>query len=89
MVTITPYTDDDDAVRLANDSAYGLRGTVWTMDPNRGLSVAQRVETGTIGINHYLPDIHSPMSGIKASGLGLKLGPEALLSYERFQSIYL
>lgn len=89
VVTITPYTDDDDAVRLANDSAYGLGGTVWTMDPNRGLSVAQRVETGTIGINHYLPDIHSPMSGIKASGPGLKLGPEALLSYERFQSIYL
>lgn len=89
VVTITPYADDDDAVRIANDSEYGLGGTVWTTDAERGLGVARRVETGTIGINHYTPDIHSPMSGIKASGLGLKLGPEALMSYQRFQSVYL
>jgi aldehyde dehydrogenase (NAD+) len=89
VVTITPYTDDDEAVRIANDSEYGLAGTVWTTDSERGLGVARRVETGTVGINHYTPDIHSPMSGVKASGGGLKLGPEALTTYQRFQSVYL
>jgi aldehyde dehydrogenase (NAD+) len=89
VVTITPYTDDDDAVRIANDSEYGLAGTVWTTDSERGLGVARRVETGTVGINHYSPDLHSPMSGVKASGGGLKLGPEALTTYQRFQSVYL
>jgi acyl-CoA reductase-like NAD-dependent aldehyde dehydrogenase len=89
VVTVTPYTDDDDAVRLANDSAYGLGGTVWTTDPNRGLAVARRVVTGTVGINDYVPDMHSPMPAVKASGVGLKFGPEALLNYRRIQSIYL
>jgi aldehyde dehydrogenase (NAD+) len=89
VVTITPYADDDEAVRIANDSDYGLAGTVWTSDPERGLAVARRVEAGTVGINHYTPDIHSPMSGVKASGVGLKLGPEALTTYRRFQSVYL
>ncbi|MGY4769751.1 aldehyde dehydrogenase [Kribbella sp. CWNU-51] len=89
VVTITPYDDDDDAIRLANDSQYGLAGTVWTTDPDRGLAVARRIITGSVGINRYQPDLHSPASMTKASGLGLKFGPEALAAYQRFQSIYL
>jgi aldehyde dehydrogenase (NAD+) len=50
---------------------------------------AWRIETGTFGINQYQPDIYSPMSMIKSSGLGLKLGSEALISYHRFQTVYL
>ena len=89
VVTITPYTDDEDAVRIANDSEYGLGGTVWTKDADRGVRVARRIESGTVGLNGYRPDLHSPMPAIKASGLGLKLGPEGLRSYQGFRSVYL
>ncbi|MFF3749893.1 aldehyde dehydrogenase [Streptomyces sp. NPDC002018] len=89
VVTVTPYEDDDQAVELANDSEYGLAGTVWTADPDRGLAVARRIVTGSVGINHYTPDTTSPTTMIKASGVGLKFGPEALLSYQRYQSVYL
>jgi acyl-CoA reductase-like NAD-dependent aldehyde dehydrogenase len=89
VVTVTPYEDDDDAVRVANDSEYGLAGTVWTSDHDRGLAVAQRMVTGSVGINHYAPDLESPTTMIRASGIGLKFGPEALTSYRRYQSVYL
>ena len=89
VATITPYADDDDAVRLANDCDYGLAATVWTTDAERGADVARRLEVGTVGINHYLPDDNSPASMIKASGVGVKYGREALLSYQRYQSVYL
>lgn len=89
VITVTPYLDDADAIRLANDSEYGLGGTVWTTDPARGLVVARAIDTGTVGINGYLPDIHSPMAAVKSSGLGFKLGPEALQSYQRYRATYL
>jgi acyl-CoA reductase-like NAD-dependent aldehyde dehydrogenase len=89
VVTITPYSDDEDAIRIANDSEYGLGGTVWTTDAERGLAVARHIESGTVGLNGYRPDLHSPMPAIKASGLGVKLGPEGLRSYQGFRSVYL
>ena len=89
VVTVTPYLDDADAIRLANDSEYGLGGTVWTSDPARGLAVARSIDTGTVGINGYSADIHSPMAAVKSSGLGFKLGPEALQFYQRFRATYL
>ena len=89
VVTITPYSDDDDAVRIANDSEYGLAATIWTESAERGTNMAKRVSAGTVGINDYEADIHSPTSMVKASGLGVKFGPESLLSYQRFQSVYL
>ncbi|HEY1971797.1 MAG TPA: aldehyde dehydrogenase family protein [Pseudonocardia sp.] len=61
---------------------------MWTQDRDRGLGVARQVQTGTIGINHYLPDVNSPFGGIKASGLGRELGPEALAHYQQHKSIY-
>jgi acyl-CoA reductase-like NAD-dependent aldehyde dehydrogenase len=89
VVTITPYTDDNDAIRIANDSEYGLAGTVWTTNGARGIDVARRIVSGSVGINHYTYDMNSPTTMIKASGLGVKLGPEALGSYHRNQSVYL
>jgi aldehyde dehydrogenase (NAD+) len=89
VVTITPYDGDDDAVRLANDSEYGLAGTVWTRDAARGLAVARRMETGSVGLNRYAPDVNAPTTMIKASGIGVKFGVEAMRSYERYQSVYL
>jgi acyl-CoA reductase-like NAD-dependent aldehyde dehydrogenase len=89
VVTITPYDDDDHAIRLANDSAYGLAGTVWTSDHDRGVALAKRIVTGSVGINGYEADVFSPTTMIRSSGIGVKFGPEALASYQRFQSVYL
>lgn len=89
VVAVIGYTDEDDAVRIANDSAYGLAGTVWTDDHDRGVAVAKRVQTGAIGINAFVLDPAAPYGGVKASGLGRELGPEGLAHYQRIQSIYL
>ncbi|WNF01073.1 aldehyde dehydrogenase [Streptomyces luomodiensis] len=88
VITVTPYDGDDEAVRLANDSEYGLGGSVWTSDEERGLAVARRVRTGTIGVNYYLQDLGAPFGGVKSSGIGRELGPEALDNYLEFKSIY-
>lgn len=88
VITVTPYDDDDDAVRLANDSEYGLGGSVWTSDEDRGITVARKVRTGTIGVNYYMQDLGAPFGGMKSSGLGRELGPEALDGYLEYKSIY-
>ncbi|MER6077375.1 aldehyde dehydrogenase [Streptomyces sp. NPDC001833] len=89
VLSLIPYDDVDDAVRIANHSAFGLGGTVWTSDPERGASVARRIHTGTIGVNRYLPDPVAPFGGVKASGLGRELGPEGLAAYQQTQTVYL
>ncbi|MEU2004563.1 aldehyde dehydrogenase [Rhodococcus sp. NPDC019627] len=89
VLSLIPYADVEEAVRIANDSDYGLGGTIWTSDPERAVQVARRVQTGTIGINNYLPDPTAPFGGVKASGMGRELGPEGLAAYEQQQSIYL
>jgi acyl-CoA reductase-like NAD-dependent aldehyde dehydrogenase len=88
VLSVIRYTDEDDAVRIANDSDYGLGGSVWTSDNERGLGVARRVQTGTIGVNTYLPDPTAPFGGVKASGLGRELGPEAIGHHQQIQSIF-
>lgn len=89
VLTVIPYTDENEAVALANDSEFGLGGTVWTRDLDHGVAVARRVQTGTIGVNHYLPDPVAPFGGVKASGLGREFGPEGLSNYQQLKSIYL
>jgi acyl-CoA reductase-like NAD-dependent aldehyde dehydrogenase len=89
VLSIISYRDDEEAVRIANDSDFGLGGTVFTADHDHGVAVARRVQTGTIGINGYLPDPTAPFGGVKASGLGRELGPEALSAYLVQKSIYL
>ncbi|WP_027930223.1 aldehyde dehydrogenase [Amycolatopsis thermoflava] len=89
VLSVIPYTDEDEAVAIANASEYGLGGSVWTTDPGRGESVARRVASGTIGINAYANDPTAPFGGIKSSGIGRELGPEGLHSYQVFKTIYL
>jgi acyl-CoA reductase-like NAD-dependent aldehyde dehydrogenase len=89
VLSLIPYDGDDQAIQIANASDFGLGGSVWTTDHDRGVDVAMRVATGTIGINGYLPDPTAPFGGIKASGLGRELGPEALSAYLTQKSIYL
>ena len=88
VLCLIPYDGDDDAVRIANDSPYGLAGGVWTGDPARGLRIARRVRTGSIAINGaYPPFPLVPFGGFKESGLGRELGPEGLRSFLEPKSI--
>jgi acyl-CoA reductase-like NAD-dependent aldehyde dehydrogenase len=89
VLTIIAYGDEDDAIRIANDSEYGLGGTVWSPDHDHALAVATRIHSGTVGINHYLPDITAPYGGIKNSGMGRELGPEGLRAFQHVKSIFL
>ena len=88
VLSVIPYKDDADAVRMANDSIYGLGGSVFSADPERAMAVARRVHTGTIGINGYPVAIGSPFGGVKASGIGREFGPEAMQGYQQLKSIY-
>ena len=87
VLTVIPYDNVDDAIRIANDSDYGLAGSVWTAEVDRGFDVARRVRTGTFGINQYLSDFNAPFGGFKGSGMGREFGREGLQQYIEFKSI--
>ncbi|MCU1488064.1 MAG: Aldehyde Dehydrogenase [Actinomycetia bacterium] len=87
VVSVIAYDDVEDAIRIANDSDYGLSGSVWTTDGNAGLEVARRVRTGTFGINGMGMDFGGPFGGFKNSGIGRELGPEGLAGYLESKNI--
>ena len=88
VLTAIPYHDESEAVRIANDSEYGLAGAVFTEDPARGLAIAARVRSGSFGINEgYIMDPLAPYGGVKASGFGRELGSEGIDGYVASQSI--
>jgi acyl-CoA reductase-like NAD-dependent aldehyde dehydrogenase len=87
VLTVIKYRDEDDAVRIANDSDYGLAGSVWTKDVAHGLEISGRVRTGTYGINMYMLDIASPFGGFKQSGIGREFGEEGLTEYTELQTV--
>lgn len=88
VITVIPYRDEEQAVEIANDSDYGLAGSVWGNDTDRALAVATRIHTGTLGINQgYTMDPFAPFGGVKASGYGRELGPEGLDGYLETKSI--
>jgi acyl-CoA reductase-like NAD-dependent aldehyde dehydrogenase len=88
VLAVIPYDTVDEAVAIANDSEYGLAGTVCSGDPEHALAVARRVQTGAVGINHFMLDPAGPFGGIKQSGIGKELGPEGLAAYQQVQTIY-
>jgi acyl-CoA reductase-like NAD-dependent aldehyde dehydrogenase len=88
VLTVIPYADEQDAVRIANDTDYGLAGSVFTADAEHGLAIARRIRTGIVGINEgYAMDPAAPFGGVRASGYGRELGPEGLDAYLTLQSI--
>lgn len=89
VVTIHEYAESDDAaVSLANDTEFGLAGTVWSSDQAHAEAVARRVDSGVVGANVWNLDLGAPFGGRKASGIGHELGPEAIDPYLVYQSIY-
>ncbi|MFZ0835670.1 MAG: aldehyde dehydrogenase [Mycobacterium sp.] len=86
VVTVLTYTDERDAVRIANDSDYGLAGSVWTADTAHGLEIAEQIRTGTYGINMYTLDTSCPFGGFKQSGIGREFGAEGLSEYVELQT---
>jgi succinate-semialdehyde dehydrogenase/glutarate-semialdehyde dehydrogenase len=91
VVSIYPVADDEEAVTRANDSEYGLNGSVWTSDPERGRRVASRIRCGTINVNEAFGatfgSLDAPMGGMKNSGLGRRQGQEGIRRFVEVQSV--
>jgi aldehyde dehydrogenase (NAD+) len=87
VVTVIPYEDEDDAVTIANDSDYGLSGSVWGPDAEHAKDVARRIRSGSVAINQHTLDLGGPFGGFKQSGLGREYGLEGIQEYVELQSI--
>jgi acyl-CoA reductase-like NAD-dependent aldehyde dehydrogenase len=88
VLSIIPARDEEHAVAMANDSQYGLAGSVWTRDLERGTAVARRIESGSVGVNGYRPEQNAPWGGRKLSGTGRENGAEAIDSFQRVDVVY-
>ena len=90
VVTVTPFADEAEAIALANDTPYGLSGSIWTGNVGRAIRVARAVETGNLSVNsHSSVRYWTPFGGFKQSGLGRELGPDALDSFTEVKNVFI
>ncbi|KAA9165769.1 aldehyde dehydrogenase [Amycolatopsis acidicola] len=90
VVAVVPFTDEADAVRLANDTEYGLSGSIWTSDVGRALRVSRAVEAGNLSVNsHSSVRYWTPFGGFKQSGLGRELGPDAVRAFTEVKNVFI
>jgi acyl-CoA reductase-like NAD-dependent aldehyde dehydrogenase len=90
VVTVTPFADEAEAIALANDTPYGLSGSIWTSNVGRAIRVARAVETGNLSVNsHSSVRYWTPFGGFKQSGLGRELGPDALDSFTEIKNVFI
>jgi acyl-CoA reductase-like NAD-dependent aldehyde dehydrogenase len=90
VVAVIPFEDEEEAIRLANDTIYGLSGSIWTTSGARALRVARQVETGVLSVNSNTSvRVATPFGGMKQSGVGRELGPHALDYYTEVKNVYI
>jgi betaine-aldehyde dehydrogenase len=90
VVTVLPFEDEADAIALANDTEYGLSGSIWTDDLSRALRVSRAVEAGNLSVNsHSSVRYNTPFGGFKQSGLGRELGPDAPLHFTETKNVFI
>jgi acyl-CoA reductase-like NAD-dependent aldehyde dehydrogenase len=90
VVTVVPFADEAEAIAVANNTPYGLSGSIWTRDVGRALRVARAVETGNLSVNsHASVRYWTPFGGFKRSGLGRELGPDALDAFTEIKNVFI
>jgi len=89
VLSVIPFTDEDEAVRIANDTEYGLSATVWTSDLRRAMRMTKAIRAGTIGINGYQVEPHAAFGGYRQSGVGREGGRTAIESYTELKTVLL
>ena len=89
VLSVIPFTDEDEAVRIANDTEYGLAATVWTSDLKRAMRMTRAIRAGTVGINGFQIEPHAAFGGYRQSGLGREGGRTAIEAYTELKTVFL